>query len=77
MSTAELLDTFHLSVSPEKSYKKNVNKSYIVAYLVQQKFLWQTYLSFEEIFDIPFSFLHFILHFHNTSLHVFTTTRFS
>ena len=61
----------------KKSYKKNVNKSYIVAYLVQQKFLWQTYLSFEEIFDIPFSFLHFILHFHNTSLHVFTTTRFS
>ena len=76
MSTAELLDTFHASVAlcSRKSYKKNVNKSSIVAYLVQQNFLWQTYLSFEEIFDIPFSFLHlilrffyFILDFHNKS----------
>ena len=41
MSTAELLDTFHPSMAlrSRKSHKKNVNKSYITAYLVQQKFL--------------------------------------
>ena len=78
MSAAELLDGFPPSVAPcsRKSYKKNVNKSCIVAYLVQQKLLRQTYWGFEEIFDMLFSFLqfilpffHFILHFHNTSQH--------